>query len=223
MKVLVIEHEAKVALLIAHELTSNGFAVEVIEKGLVGFEMIMLGKNEYDLVLMETKLADSSGIDICRQIRSAGNSIPIILISTVKSITEEVVSLDSGADDYISKPFNFSELTARIRTILRRPQTICMTLYKVKNLTLNLGLHKVFKNGIEILLTLKEFLILEYLLRNKGIALSRDQIISHAWDINSFPASNVVDVHIASLNKKLANGKNKYIESIRGFGYRFVK
>lgn len=224
MKLLLVEDETKLALSLKRGLKQNGFAVDLVNDGLEAQNEIEVNHRDYDLVILDIMLPSRNGIDICRSVREQKITVPIILLTAKDSLNDKVIGLDSGADDYIIKPASFTELLARIRSILRRPAATCLAKLTCGRLTLDPGTHKVYYGKKLINLTLREFAILEYLMRHPGILLSRETILSHVWDQSFESFSNVVDVHIASLKKKIGNQKYEiFIESVRGAGYRFKK
>lgn len=162
-----------------------------------------------------------NGLDICKAAREQGIVVPILMLTARDTVDNKITGLESCADDYLIKPFSFEELLARIKALLRRPRESLPQELKVKDLVLNPVTRKVYRSGKEIELTLKEFSLLEYLMRNKNQALSREQIFSHVWDFAFDSFSNVVDVHIKNLRKKIdRNQHDKLLETVRGVGYR---
>ena len=224
MKILIVEDEVKLAETLKRGLVQNGYAVDIVHDGQAGLDQIEISYEEYDLVILDIMLPHKNGFDICKTTRSQGITIPIIMLTARDSISDKVMGLDSGADDYVIKPFEFKELLARIRSLLRRPKNICLTLLKIGGITLDPGARIVVRDGKNIKLTTKEFAILEYLMRNSGMVLSREMILAHVWDQAFDSFSNVVDVHIANLKKKIDDPKYAtFIEAVRGSGYRLRK
>lgn len=224
MKILVVEDEVKLAQSLKKGLENKGFAVDMVYNGQEAMDTIEISHDDYDLVILDFMLPDKNGIEICRSARSQGLTIPIIMLTAKDSVSDRVMGLDSGADDYLIKPFDFEELVARVKTLLRRPSQVCLTKFQSGNLTLDPTSQKVFLSGKEVKLTPKEFALLEYFMRNTGMVLTREMILSHIWDQSFDSFSNVIDVHIAGLKKKLRQKSDeKYIETVRGSGYRFKK
>lgn len=224
MKFLLVEDEVKLAMSLKRGLEQNKYAVDVVHDGQEAMEQIEICNDEYDLIILDIMLPSKNGIEICKEAREQQITTPIILLTARDSLSDKVQGLDSGADDYIVKPVEFAELLARVRSILRRPKTACLTKIISGGLVLDPAGREVYLDGKNVNLTSKEFAILEYLMRNAGIVLNREQILSHVWDQSFDSFSNVVDVHIASLKKKIDNRKDdKYIETVRGTGYRFKK
>ena len=224
MKLLVVEDEIKLGLSLKKGLEQKGFAVDLLSNGQEAVDHLEVCHDEYDLAVVDVMLPGRSGIELCRILRRQGIHVPVLLLTAKDSVSDRIMGLESGADDYVLKPFDFTELVARIRTILRRPASVCMTLLTFGKLSLNPASRKVSVDEREIPLTQKEFAILEFMMRNAGVVLSRETIQSHVWDQAFDSFSNVIDVHIAGLKKKLGKGKyEKYIETVRGIGYRFHK
>ena len=220
MKILIIEDEEPIAKLVKVGLEKEGYACDWVDDGNLGQGRIELYHKEYDLILLDLMLPNKNGFEICRNIREQGITTPVLILTAKGFIDDKVSALDCGADDYMTKPFEFKELLARIRAILRRPKQALGTELKVCNITLNPATKKVHLNKKEIKLTLKEFGLLEYLMRHTNEVVKRDDIIFSLWDFNSDSFSNFVDVHMNNLRKKIEKGKNKKIlETVRGVGY----
>lgn len=217
MRVLVIEDEPGIANFLQTGLSEEGFAVDISYDGKNGLELALT--NEYDLILLDWMIPNLSGIEVCRRIRKTKTALPIILLTAKDTTQDTVFGLDAGANDYIKKPFAFEELLARIRVQLRSQETMSTEL-KVRDISLRLDTHQVFKQSQEIQLTQKEFSLLEFLLRNKGKVCTRTRIIEHVWDIHFESDTSVIDVYINALRKKLITGQNEnFIQTIRGVGY----
>ncbi len=221
MKILIIEDEEKLAKSIKHGLEKKGYAADYVLDGETGQRRIEMNHRDYDLIILDLMLPKKNGYEVCKNIREQNIMTPVLVL-TAKGATEDKVSLlDGGADDYLVKPFSFEELSARVGALLRRPEQTLPIELRVKDLVLNINTRKVFLNGNEISLTLKEFGLLEYLMRNPNQVINREQILSHLWDFEFDSFSNVVDVHVKNLRKKIKNGDNeKLLETIRGVGYR---
>lgn len=221
MRILIVEDEKKLALALKRGLERKGYAVDCAFDGEEGEFQIETGQEDYDLVILDIMLPKRDGIEICKNTRSKKISLPILMLTARDKTQDKILGLDCGADDYLVKPFSFEELLARIRALLRRPRELLPEELKVKDITLNCATRKVFKGGKEIPLTTKEFSLLEFLLRNINQVVNREQIIAHVWNYEFDSFSNIVDVHIKNLRKKLEDrGKEKLIETIRGVGYR---
>ena len=221
MKLLLVEDEPQIANLVKAGLEREGYAVDWVADGIAGEKRIELYHGEYDLVILDLMLPGKNGIDICKHVRTKGVTIPILVLTAKSYVDDKVSALDSGADDYLTKPFDFKELLSRIRTLLRRPKEQMAMELRCDDIILNPGSRKVSLNGKEIKLTLKEFGILEYLMRHPSKVVTRDDILFSVWDFHFDSFSNVVDVHINHLRKKINRGRKKnFLETIRGVGYR---
>ncbi|HQI26410.1 MAG TPA: response regulator transcription factor [Candidatus Paceibacterota bacterium] len=221
MKILIVEDEERLAKLIKKALEKEGFAVDYVTDGEAAETRIEICHKDYDLVILDLMLPKKDGLEVCRSIRAKKINIPILVLTAKFDVDDKVKTLDAGADDYLVKPFSLEELVSRIRALLRRPPQTIPTVLKTQDLTLNNATRKVTRGNKEIKLTVKEFAILEYLMRNPNQVISRSQILDHLWgsDFDSF--SNVIDVHVKNLRKKISNGsRRRIIETIRGIGYR---
>ena len=219
MRILVVEDEKQIADRLKIGLESEFFVVDVAEDGEKGS---YFGRtNDYDLIILDNILPKKIGLQVCEEIRKAGKSVPIIVLSVKSDTTSKVGLLNAGADDYLNKPFSFEELLARVRALLRRPKQVEGELIKIGDLVLDTKKHIVQRGSKEIYLTRKEFALLEYLMKNAGIALSRGMIMEHVWNMNADPFSNTIESHILSLRKKIdAKGKKKLIQTAPGIGYK---
>ncbi len=217
MRILVIEDEKGIANFIRDGLVEEYYAVDVANEGREGLQMALV--NDYDLLLVDWMLPALSGIEIVKQVRKEKPAIPIIFLTAKDTVQDAVFGLETGANDYIRKPFQFEELLARIKVQLR-PKNSESGLLTLSDITLDPDTHQVFKNEEEVLLTQKEFSLLEFLLRNKGRVCTRTNIIEHVWDIHFEADTSVIDVYINFLRKKLKLGSsNDLIQTVRGVGY----
>ena len=216
MRLLVIEDEKGIANFLRDGLTEEYFAVDIAYDGKSGLQMAL--SNEYDLLLVDWMLPGLSGIEIVREIRKNNPNIPVIFLTDRDTIDDTIFGLESGANDYIKKPFQFAELLARIKVQLRTKTTESgyLVLGPIK---LSSDTHQVFKDDIEVTLTQKEFSLLEYLMRNKGKVCTRTRIIEHVWDIHFNADTSVIDVYINFIRKKLGLGPKEFIYTLRGVGY----
>ncbi len=219
-KILIVEDEAKIARFLELELKHEGYEVELAGDGRLGLEKAL--KDNVDLIVLDIMLPGLSGIEVCRRVRLE-SQVPIIMLTAKDDVTDKVAGLDMGADDYMTKPFAIEELLARIRVALnRRKQTAekKTDILQIGNLILNLKSHSAFYNEEELVLTKKEYELLEYLMRNKNVALTREQLLNNVWDYEYFGDTNVVDVYIRYLRQKI---DEKYgihlITTVRGLGY----
>jgi len=217
MKILVIEDEKLIADILKKGLEYHKFSVDAVYSGNDGY--LLTQQFEYDVVILDLMLPDISGEEVCRKIRQDKNNVFILMLTAKKQPEDIVNGLNYGADDYLTKPFEFSVLLARIRALLRRTSEKKENILEILNIRLFIDQEKVEVDSKEIELTKKEYMILEYLIRNKGQLLSRNQILEHAWDRNVDIFSNIVNTHIKNLRKKI--GKNGgIIETVYGSGYR---
>jgi DNA-binding response OmpR family regulator len=217
MKVLIIEDEKLIADTLKRGLECHKFSVDVAYNGKDGY--LLTQQFEYDIIILDLMLPDIQGEEICRMIRKDENKAYVLMLTAKKQVGDIVNGLNCGADDYLTKPFEFSELLARIRALLRRNSKNKENILQVCEMKLYIDKEKVTVGTKELKLTAKEFMILEYLLRNKGTVISRNQILEHAWDRNADIFTNIVDTHIKNLRKKLGN-YGAIIETIYGSGYR---
>ncbi len=218
MRVLVVEDEVSLANLIKEGLEDEGYSVDLAYDGGEG---LYLALNEpYDLIILDIMLPKMDGIEIAKTVRSKNIKTPILMLTAKDTIQDKVLGLDSGADDYLTKPFSFDELLARLRAILRRSFGEVKNTVKVADLELNLDTHEVKRSGKVIELTSKEYALLEYLVLNKNRLLSRTDIIEHIYDYNYDFDSNVIDVLVARLRRKIDKDfDKKLIHTVRGVGY----
>jgi len=220
MRILIIEDQENLAKLIKNGLVAEGFAVDYVLDGETGLQRIEMSHEEYDLVILDIMLPKKNGIEVCAAARAKKISIPIIMLTAKDGIDDITGGLNAGADDYLVKPFSFQVLLARIYAILRRPKNNLTPEIKVKNITLNPATKKVMIDDRDIKLTLKEFGLLEYLMRHPNQVMNREQILSNVWDFAFDSFSNVVDVHMTNLRKKIGDTEGKVLETVRGVGYR---
>jgi two-component system copper resistance phosphate regulon response regulator CusR len=217
VRILVAEDEKKVAAFIANGLSQEGYAVDIAYDGEDAF--IKAASIDYDAAILDWMLPKRSGLDVLRAIRAKKLTLPVLILTARGSLEDRVLGLDSGADDYVVKPFAFAELSARIRSLLRRgkPED---SILRIADLEMNTITRRVRRNGIDIDLKPKEYALLDYLLRHANRPVTRTMIIEHVWDIHFDSVSNIVDVHINSLRNKLdRDAETALIHTIRGVGY----
>jgi DNA-binding response OmpR family regulator len=217
MKILIIEDEKLIADSLKKGLEYHRFSVDTANNGEDGY--LLTQQFDYDVIILDLMLPDIQGEELCRRLRKENNNSFILILTAKKQVEDIVNGLNIGADDYLTKPFEFSELLARIRTLLRRNSMNKDNILEASDIKLYIDKEKVVAESKEIKLTKKEFMILEYLLRNKGQVLSRNQILEHVWDRNVDIFTNIVDTHIKNLRNKLGKS-SRIIESIYGSGYR---
>jgi DNA-binding response OmpR family regulator len=220
MRILIVEDDTRVSDLLKRGLEAECFVVDISHDGEEGLKLAV--QHDYDLLVLDNVLPKKSGIEVCRELRARGRAMPIIILSVKSETFTKVELLRAGADDYLSKPYSFEELLARVQALLRRPRHIDSEVITIGPLTLDSKRHVVRYGQQEIYLSRKEFMLLEYLMRNRGIVLSRGMILEHVWDMNTDPFSNTIESHIMSLRKKLERpAKVKLIYTISGRGYKF--
>ena len=218
MRILVAEDEKDLNRLISEALEEAGYSVDRCYDG--GEALDFIDCAEYDAAVLDVLMPVKSGRDVVREMRARGISTPVLFLTALDGIDDRVAGLDDGADDYLVKPFAFPELLARLRAITRKYAKVKSTRLTAGDLTLDTANHTVTRGGREIKLSAKEFAILEYLLRNKGAALSRDTIENNAWNYGYEGGSNVVDVYISYLRRKVDDGfERKLIRTVRGAGW----
>ena len=218
MKILVVEDEKNIANYLKKGLAEAGYKVDLAHDGEDAVYMASI--NDYDLILLDIMIPKMDGVEVCKTLRKEKNTAYIILISAKDKIQDKITGLDAGADDYITKPFAFAELLARVRAVLRRNSEDKESVISAADLTVNL-LNREVKRGDKIIeLTLKEFSLLEYFLRNKNLVLTRTMIAEKVWNIDFLTDTNVVDVYINHLRKKIDKEfEQKLIHTVRGVGY----
>lgn len=222
MRVLVVEDEVKMAAFIERGLKEEGYSVDVAHDGTQGWQYSH--DHDYDIMILDWMLPGVNGLELCRKIRETGLQTPVIMLTAKDAVEDKIKGLDQGADDYLTKPFSFDELLARMRALLRRPKEIQdERVLESENLKMDLRTRKVFIGDKDIPFSQKEFSLLEYLLRRKGEVVTRAQIAEHVWDLHFDPMTNTIDVYINFLRKKIDEPNTESrIETIRGAGYRFV-
>ncbi len=218
MKILVVEDEKKVASFIKKGLEEEYYSVDVAFDGKEGSKLAL--NEEYDLIILDLMLPYKDGISILKEIRNEKIFTPVLILTARDTVQDKVNGLDTGADDYLSIPFSFEELLARIRALLRRNSLEKNNYLQAGDLKLDIEKHKIFRNDVEIILTPKEFAVLEYLLRNKNRVISRTKLSEHIYEFHFDPETNVIDVFINKLRNKVDKGFEKQvIQTVRGVGY----
>jgi len=222
MRILIVEDEEKLAEATKKGLELKGFTVDWLAEGEKARTRMLLYRDEYDLILLDLMLPGIDGSAICKDVRAEGVTTPIIVLTARDETETKIDLLNLGADDYLAKPFSFDELVARINAVLRRPEQALPSVLTVRDITLDPAKHIVTKGGEEVSLTLKEFSLLEFFMRHPNEAMKREAVLDHVWSFD-FPAfSNVLDVHMKNLRKKLDDygEDDPLFETIRGVGYR---
>lgn len=218
MRILIAEDDRDLNQLLKKRLKEADYSVDSCFDGEEVFDYL-LGA-EYDALVLDVMMPKLDGLEVLKRLRREGKLVPVLLLTARDSIEDRVAGLDAGADDYLIKPFAFEELLARLRVMLRKPQGEKTSAIKVGDLELRLDTRQVFRGGKEISLSSKEFSLLRYMMQNAGIVLSRDKLEQHVWDYDFSGGSNVIDVYIRYLRKKLDEGyEKKYIHTVRGHGY----
>lgn len=219
MQILIVEDEPKIAQLLRRGLLEDNYAVDVAEDGQVALDKFTI--NEYDLVILDRMLPKLEGLSVCREMRRHNTDVPIIMLTARGEIEDRIAGLDSGADDYLTKPFAFNELTARIRALLRRGSNSMPVVLTIDDLLFDPARREVTRAHMKVTLTAREYALLEYFLRNQGMSLSKSQILEHVWDYNYDGISNIVETYVKYLRKKLQVNPDSQplIHTARGYGY----
>jgi len=219
VRILLVEDDDSLASVVARGLREDGYAVDV--SGTVLDAVHQMDVEDHDLVILDVGLPDGDGLSLCRSIRDDGSLVPVLLLTARDGLSDKVVGLDSGADDYLTKPFDYPELTARIRALLRRPTATRRPDLRVDDVRLDPASRTVWRGAITVPLTAREFALLQMLMSYPGDVVTREFLLDHVWDSNYDGLSNVVDVHVANLRRKLhIDGEPELIETVRGVGYR---
>lgn len=220
MKILLVEDEEEISLFIKKGLEANFFVVDVAENGNEGEKLGMI--NSYDVIILDYNIPEKNGLELCKIFRKKGKTFPIIMLTAESDIEKKVEAFSFGANDYMTKPFAIEELIARIKSLGKSSSNIeNLDTISYDDLTIDLKKYIIKRADKEIDLRKKEFILLEYFMRNPGTVLTRSMILEHVWDTNADPFTNTVDVHIRTLRKKINDGfDKKLIDTIRGIGYR---
>lgn len=221
MRILLVEDERSAARMIAKGLREHGHAVDVVGDGTSALQQAAAG--HYDLIVLDRMLPGPDGLEICRTLRAAGDAVPILMLTARDAVEDRILGLDAGGDDYLTKPFHFAELLARIRALARR-RALPLIPERVQcgRLTLDTRTQDAWLDGQAIELTAREYALLEYLCRKDGAVISREEIAEHVWDNRHDPCSNVIDVYVQRLRRKLDRDERSWIQTRRGAGYQFV-
>jgi len=221
MRVLVVEDEHRIAHALQKGLEQERYAVDVAYTGIEGFDLA--STEDYNLIILDIMIPGLDGITVCKKLREEKIYIPILLLTAKGQIEDKVKGLDVGADDYLTKPFSFEELLARVRALSRRKGTEIQSTLTVDDLTMNIKRFEVKRGKIPVSLTNKEFSLLEFFMSKKGTVVTKDQIIQHVWNFDADILPNTVEVYVKKLRDKIDNGfpdKKQLIKTVRGFGYR---
>ena len=220
MKILIVEDQENLAKLIKKGLEQEGFTADYVLDGESAQRRIEMNVRDYDLVILDVMLPKKTGIEVCKEVRKKKIMTPIIMLTAQDQKHDIVTGLNVGADDYLVKPFEFEVLLARIRALLRRPKNMLAQTLIIKDIELNPTTKQVFRKKQEIELTLKEFALLEYFMRHPNQVVNREQILANLWDFAFDSFSNVVDVHVTNLRKKLHDKNGVLIKTVYGVGYK---
>ena len=219
MRVLVVEDEERIAEFIRRGLTEQGYAVDVARDGEEALDWAEIA--EFDLIVLDVMLPVRDGVQVCRTLRARGLRTPVLMLTARDAVEDRVAGLDSGADDYLVKPFAFVELLARLRALARRPSQVQGAVLSVADVVVDTATREVTRAGVGVELTTKEFTLLEYLMRHADQVLTRTMIAEHVWNYDFDNATNVIDVHVKNLRRKLdGDSAVKLIQTVRGAGYR---
>ena len=218
VRILIVDDERKVASFVCDGLVDENFTVDIAVTGEAALDQVRT--TTYDLIVLDVMLPDMDGFEVCRRLRQAGATVPVLMLSARNLVGDRVRGLDTGADDYLTKPFEYAELSARIRALLRRQQTTSLVPITVADLSLDPVTRTVSRAGRRIELTQKEFALLEYLMRNAGHVVTRPMIAEHVWDFTWDGLTNVIDVFINHVRRKIElPGETRLIQAVRGAGY----
>jgi two-component system, OmpR family, copper resistance phosphate regulon response regulator CusR len=220
MRILLIEDDPNIGDVIRRGLQEQHYSVDHALIGEEGMELALV--NAYDLIILDLMLPRADGVTICRELRRSSIKVPILILTALDAIDTKIEGLDAGADDYLTKPFHFGELLARVRSLIRRQSDHRQSEIRVADLVLDTATRLVERGGVNIALTAKEFALLEYFMMNRGKVLSREEISEHVWDMNFDPQSNVIDSFVRFLRQKVDRDHGvPLIHTVRGIGYRF--
>ena len=221
MRVLLVEDEPRMANVIAKGLREHSYAVDVAQDGDAGLYQISI--NDYDIIILDVLLPQRDGFEVCRELRRRGNSTPVLMLTARAAVDDRLTGFDAGADDYLTKPFSFRELLARIHALLRRDSRLRPDVLEVGDLVVDSASHRVSRANRDIQLTAKEYALLEYLARRAGQLVSRSEIAAHVWDDSFDPFSNTIEVYINRLRRKVDDNHSvKLLHTRRGEGYILV-
>ena len=221
MRILLVEDERSAARMIAKGLREHGHAVDVAADGAAAIQRAAM--LPYDVVILDLMLPIKDGLDVCRELRAGGSTVAVLMLTARDNVEDRIVGLDAGADDYLTKPFHFGELVARLRALdRRRVLSILPERFECGRLALNTRTHEAWVDRDPIELTAREYALLEYMCRKAGAVISREEIAAHVWDDRYDPCSNVIDVYVQRLRRKLDRGAQSFIRTRRGAGYQLV-
>jgi len=218
MRLLLVEDDPRIVRFVARGLQEQGYAVDVATNGAEALYQVEI--NDYDLIVLDVMIPGNNGFEVCRAIRSHGKCMPVLMLTARDAVEDRITGLDSGADDYLTKPFEFGELLARLRALLRRPRELRPPLIAVGDLTLDTASQTAKRGTRAISLTTKEYALLEFLARNAGRVVGRSEIAEHVWDESFDPFSNLIEVYVNRLRRKLGDDDDRpLLQTRRGSGY----
>ncbi len=219
MQILIIEDEVKIANILRQGLMEDSYSVDIARDGEEGWEKIMI--NTYDIIIMDLMLPKIDGFTLCKKIRTQNIHTPVLMLTARDAIDDKIEGLDTGADDYVTKPFSFAEISARIRALLRRGNKTDPVILQIADLILNPATKEVTRDNKKIILTAREYALLEYFMRNPNTVLSKTQLLEHVWDYQYEGLSNIVETYIKYVRQKLKinNKSSDLIHTVRGLGY----
>jgi two-component system OmpR family response regulator len=220
MKILLIEDDPKLANVVKQGLELQSYAVDIVSDGKKALTRISLHRNDYDAVILDLNLPSMNGDEICKQMREKDISVPVLILTAQGETATKVKLLMSGADDYLAKPFSFTELNARVHALLRRTKQSLPQILRTADIALDPSTRHAMRAGRTISLTLKEYGLLEYFMRHANQVVNREDLLTNLWDFNYEGFSNVVDVHVKNLRRKIDDRGAEMLETIRGIGYR---
>jgi two-component system copper resistance phosphate regulon response regulator CusR len=222
MRVLVVEDDARIARFVSKGLREQAYAVDVASDG--DDALYKAAISDYDAVILDVMIPGRDGFEVCRELRAAGSTVPVIMVTARDAVGDRVTGLDTGADDYLTKPFEVAELLARLRALLRRGHMVRPPKIKIADLVIDTQAHSVIRGDRQVKLTAKEYALLEYLAREQGRVLTRSEIAEHVWDENFDPFSNLIDVNVNRLRRKIDDGfPTPLIHTRRGEGYMLAE
>lgn len=222
MRILLVEDEVSAARMLAKGLREHSYAVDVATDGEAA--LYQASVNDYDLIILDIMLPRKDGFEVCRELRAQGLTVPVLMLTARDAVKDRITGLDTGADDYLTKPFDFYELLARVRALMRRGQVLHAEMITVADLEVDMRTRQVTRAGRRVELTAKEYALLEYLARRAGQVVRRAEIAEHVWDVGFDPFSNLIEVYIQRLRRKLDHGHDlKLIRTLRGEGYRLTE
>lgn len=223
MKILIIEDDHLIAQSLKKGLTQEHFAVDIAHDGIEGYDLAVA--EAYDVIILDRMLPGKDGVALCRELRASKKTTPVLMLTAKSQTNDKIAGLNAGADDYLAKPFAFEELLARVRALLRRPQTVVSDVLTIRDLTLDSATYTVQRAGTAIAVSHREFALLEYLMRQHGRTVSKETIMTHVWEYDAEILPNTIEVYIKNLRQKIDSpfpDAPPLIQTVRGFGYKIA-